>query len=198
MAAESNTTLLCPRCRTATPMDHLNTPAPVRCPHCGLLAYAAVFPAITRTPEPGKTGDLLLSDAEAGCFYHPNRKAAVACENCGRFLCALCDVELAGRHLCPACIEAGKKKGKIKDLNRTRLLHDEVALALALAPCFVFPITLVTAPTTLVYSFWFWKAPSSIVPRTKVRFVIAMIIAALQIAGWIAFYLLERRTRHGG
>ena len=34
----------------------------------------------------------------------------------------------------------------------------------------------------------YWKAPPSILPRTRVRSVIAIVLALLQIAGWIALF----------
>ena len=35
----------------------------------------------------------------------------------------------------------------------------------------------------------YWKAPPSILRRTKIRFVAAIIIALLQIAGWAALFI---------
>jgi hypothetical protein len=33
----------------------------------------------------------------------------------------------------------------------------------------------------------YWKAPGSIIPRSKIRFVLAFLIAGLQIVGWLFF-----------
>ena len=48
--------------------------------------------------------------------------------------CALCSIDFAGRHLCPACLESGKTKGKMADLENRRVLYDNIALAVSLLP----------------------------------------------------------------
>jgi hypothetical protein len=98
----------------------------------------------------------------------------------------LCNLELNGQHLCPACLETGKTKGKLKNLENHRTVYDNVALALAIFPLLIFYLTLITAPLTLYLAIRYWHAPTSIIPRrTKLRLVIAMVLAALQILGWI-------------
>jgi hypothetical protein len=34
----------------------------------------------------------------------------------------------------------------------------------------------------------YWRAPGSIIPRTKIRFILAFAIACLQIAAWALFF----------
>jgi predicted permease len=64
-----------------------------------------------------------------------------------------------------------------------RTLHDQVALSLALIPLVFFRAMIITAPTAIYPAIRKWYSPSSILPRTKVRFVIAISIGALQILG---------------
>ena len=42
----------------------------------------------------------------------PEHHHHLACDNCGRFLCSLCDVDIGAGHQCPACLESGKRKRK--------------------------------------------------------------------------------------
>jgi hypothetical protein len=147
-----------------------------------------VFPAALRPPGPSATGERVAIEGEASCFYHPAKRAVVPCESCGRFLCAVCDVEMNGQHLCPACIESGKNKGRMQKLQNRRTLYDSLALAVALFPMiFVYP-TIITAPIVLYIAIRRWNAPSSVVPRSRWRMVLAVIIALLQIAGWVAIF----------
>src|SRR5271155_1655973 len=83
------------------------------CPFCGTRTMIEIFPAMFRPIGNNSAGEKIVSSEDAACFYHPQKKAAIPCDNCGRFLCALCDVELNGQHLCPNCIQSGKKKGRI-------------------------------------------------------------------------------------
>ena len=129
-----------------------------------------------------------MVEGEASCFYHPQKKALLPCDGCGRFLCALCDCDLNGRHFCPTCLEAGRNKGKIKNLQKGRTLYDSIALSLAVLPVVVlFGIyfTFITAPMALYVAIRYWNAPLGIVRRTKVRYIVAIILSLIQIAVWV-------------
>ena len=146
-----------------------------------------IFPSFLRPAARGLAGTDLHSDNDACCFYHDGKLAVSACENCGRFLCALCDVDFAGRRLCPPCIEASRSDGQFAGLIRRRVLHDDVALAMALLPMLIPPATLFTAPAVIFYASRHWPSPGSVTRRrTHARSVIAMVLATLQAAIWIA------------
>ena len=138
---------------------------------------------------------MLVAD-EATCFYHPQKKAVLPCEGCGRFLCALCDCELHGQHFCPVCLEVGRKKRKIKSLENERTLYDRIALALAVLPMLIFYFTFVTAPAALFIALRHWNSPRSIVRPSRIRLVLAIIFASLQIIGWVVvIYFVTAKIR---
>jgi hypothetical protein len=171
----------------------------VSCAGCGVKLHADVYPAFFRPLTPGRDGEVLVIENEAGCFYHPQKKAVLPCEGCGRFLCALCDCELHGQHFCPACLQSGQKRGKIKQLEQERTLYDNIALSLAVYPLLIFYFTLVTAPTALIIAIRYWNAPRSIVHRTKARLVLAISIAGLELVGWaVGIYFIVTRWRPHG
>lgn len=186
----TNSILPCPRCHRPLPSARFKSSEMSPCPTCKAVLKAEVFPAFYKPITPGTTGEELLVDHEASCFYHPNKKAVVHCENCGRFLCALCDVELNDRHLCPNCLETGRTKGKLKNLDNSRTLYDTIALNIAVVPLisviFWF-FSIVTAPAAIFVAIRYWNAPSSLLPRTKIRFILAILFAVLEILGWIYF-----------
>lgn len=159
-----------------------------KCSSCGTPSLVYVFPAFFAHRQLGPANEGLLLDKEASCFYHPRKKAVTHCELCGRFLCSLCDVEFQGQHVCPACIRVGKEKGKIKDLEDSRVLYDDLALSVAIIPLLFFFLTFVTAPISIYISVRYWNASGSIIPRTKIRFIIAIILSFLQITGWGLFF----------
>jgi len=165
------------------------------CPACGVPLQVEVFPALFRRIHPGQSGETIMVEGESSCFYHPQKKAVLPCQGCGRFLCALCDCELNGQHFCPACLEAGKARGKIKNLENQRTLYDGIALSLAVYPMLIFYFTIVTAPVALFVAIRYWNAPRSIVHRTKIRYLAAIVLASMQIAGWVALFVFLA-TRH--
>ena len=181
----------CTKCEASLPVELLNAPGLSACPQCGALVRVDAFPALVNPPASTQEGEKLVTDTEAGCFFHPRKKAVVSCDGCGRFLCALCDVEIGGRHLCPLCLETGKKKKKMKNLETHRELYDNISLSLAVIPgitlIFWF-LTIITAPMSIYIAIRHWNSPTSILPRTKVRFIIAIIFSLLQIGGWALLF----------
>lgn len=172
-----------------------NQPDFAPCPACGVPLLTEVFPTLFRKTSAGQSGEAVMIEGESSCFYHPQKKAVLPCEGCGRFLCALCDCPLHGKHYCPTCLEAGKTKGKIKSLENQRMLYDQIALSLAVFPL-IFPyIILVTAPMAIFVAIRYWNAPRSILRRTRIRFIIAIVIALLEIAVLAMFIFLV--THHG-
>jgi len=187
--------LACPKCRAWLLEGVFNRPDLAPCPSCGIPLEIEVFPAFFREISPGQSAQPVMVEGESSCFFHPQKKAVVPCAGCGRFLCALCDCEFGKEHFCPACLEAGKSKGKIKALDNQRTRYDNIALALALLPFLIFYFTIVTAPMTLYVAIRYWNAPRGAVQKSRIRFILAIIIAVLQIGGWTTFFILVA-TKH--
>jgi hypothetical protein len=175
----------CSKCRKALPSALLNEPGLKDCPYCNAKTQVWTFPALVKPPEAPRKEDGFKFEDDAACFYHPTKRAVVPCSWCGRFLCSLCDVDFNDEHVCPACLVSGKQSHKVKRLETQRMLYDNLAMALAIWPMLIFYFTVITAPAVLFVVFRYYKAPSSVLPRTKVRFYIAGFIALLQIAGWV-------------
>ena len=175
----------CSKCKAILPAGQFNADVLVPCPSCGSAIAAYVFPALFREQRVIQAEKLVL-ETEASCFYHSEKKALVPCDSCGRFLCALCDVELNGQHLCPNCLDSGQKKGKLKSLENRRVLYDRIALTAAIVPLLFVWTSIIGAPLALYVALRHWNAPCSILGRSKTRFVVATILSALQILGWIA------------
>jgi hypothetical protein len=188
--------MTCLSCGFPLPTEFLNRAEMVACPGCRRPMRVDVYPAYVRPFAPAPAGERALMDGEAGCFYHPQRRAAVPCDACGRFLCALCDCELHGQHLCPTCLQTGRDQGRLRSLEQSRVRYDNVALALAILPLLVFYFTIITAPMTVYLVIRHWNTTLSVIPRSRVRFVLAFLIALLQLAGWaVLAYVVVRGLR---
>lgn len=180
----------CSKCSTLLPPDFINSGEFVECPICSSPVRVELFPAYFRELAKGSAGEALVIDTEASCFYHPQKKASVVCASCGRFLCALCDLELEGAHYCSSCLETAKEKGKIATIENRRHLYDDIALLLSLGGILIFYFSPVTAPISIYLAVKHWKKPTSIVRRqSKWRFITAIVLSSLQLLGWLALIL---------
>jgi hypothetical protein len=198
----SEASVTCGKCLRPLPALILNSTAPARCPSCNVSLHALVFPALFRPVARGEAGERVVSEGEASCYYHTQKKAVVPCNRCGRFLCALCDFELNGEHICPSCLESGKQKGKMERLEHDRILYDDIALALAVWPMILMcTLSFITAPAALFIAIRHWNAPNSVVRRGKARYILAIVLAALQLTAlvcWLVFFVAMRAHAKSG
>ena len=172
----------CPSCGRPLPGAACNTPEPTDCPSCHRAVQVEVFPAWFQPASVARPAEAILEEGFSSCFFHTQKKAIVACDACGRFLCALCDVEFNERHLCPACLQSGQAKGQIATLETQRMLWDSAALSLSLLPI------MISAPLALFCAIFSFFRPSSLVPRSRLRAYVAIVLSVVQIAGWILLF----------
>jgi hypothetical protein len=157
----------CPKCSLSLETTVFAPGTWVQCPACQSQLSATFLPALTSPPEGVTTasGERAI-EGEAVCFFHPEKRAANACQRCGRFVCALCDVPFGGKHLCPSCLDSTK----LPELLGNRLIWGRLAMLLGIAPllggfiCSFFWFTnLLTGPAAIFVAFWGWKKPPSLV-----------------------------------
>lgn len=170
------------------------------CPTCDARLRIHIFPALAR--EHDAPVETALSEGHSSCFYHAHKRAVITCENCGRFLCSLCDVEIGGVHCCPACLESGKRKQELVALEVQHTRYDRIALALTTMPfitLFFWWLSLLAAPAALFLVIRFWNRKSKILPGTHMINTIAGLLAIAEICGWIAlfYFLFQVQTSHG-
>ena len=98
----------CAKCEIPLPVD--DNGIPDFCPNCRRECAGHTFPAaLTATGEvsrPAETANVL---GEAACFYHDSKRAVVACDGCGRYLCADCRADWLGKTLCLGCIHTQRE-----------------------------------------------------------------------------------------
>ncbi|WFB36772.1 hypothetical protein P3T73_03225 [Kiritimatiellota bacterium B12222] len=152
------------------------------------------FPAYSRE---SKVMDAPRIEVEAGatCLHHSDRKAESICDECGMFMCSLCQTEHGGRPLCLNCFSTIH----LKELPAEKLgtgaqsyRYDNIALGLALIPLVImWPITCITAPVAIFMVIRHWKGhPYSVIPHSRARAIFAVLVALCEIIGWITLGLL--------
>jgi len=171
----------CGGCGAGLPREALAGLALVVC-SCGTASQVAIYPAFFTAEIHGDRPSLRGSD-DASCFYHPDKKAHVPCDACGRFLCTLCDIQMGDQHVCPACLESERQEGAPR-LETERVLHDSVTLTLAVAPITMWPLTIFTAPVALFRAIRDFNKPASLVRRARWRLALAALLALAQVVGW--------------
>ena len=187
----ANSPITCPNCGAFLPATVAELQSLAECPACLRSTEVTVFPAYERPVAVGVAAEKVVMEGEATCFYHPANRAQVPCDACGRFLCALCDLDLSGKHLCPQCLEKAMAKNTLQSVERTRTRWDIIVfllLLLPLMPCFMLFVPL-TALAALAFIGIKWKAPPSLVSNTRLRYIIFTILAVIELlAGSIMWW----------
>lgn len=176
----------CHRCRVALPETAEALQSLTVCPACQAGVNVAVFPGWTRRETTAQEAQAAVEAGEATCFFHNTKRAVVPCDHCGRFLCALCDFPVDGRHWCPGCLEASARKNQVEALERSRVRWDLIVWYLLGFPLLLFGWpAVVTAPAALVIALWKRGSPPSQVTRSRMWLNIGIGVALLEIAGVI-------------
>lgn len=175
----------CAKCNRSLPLDGLELPGRVTCSGCRNPQSVTLFPALGAEPEAPATSAPIF-EGDTACYYDPDKRAVAVCDDCGRFISEFHRVVLSSDHTtCLACLSNARSTSNKALTVRERTCYDNLALALAIVP----PLTLVglyfvifTAPATLYVVIRYWKrGPNSVIPRGRTRFVIAAIIAILEL-----------------
>src|SRR5258706_2552395 len=187
--------ICCASCSWPLGAEWWNRGAAVRCPSCGFPTMAAVFPAAARVPT-GAQPQTVDAEGEASCFFHPANRAEIPCDRCGRFLCHLCDLEVEGKHWCSSCLTAGVVAREGTTLEPRRMMYDSIALALVTLPVLLLPALILTASMALVLVFRHWRSVRSVVPRSRLRLILAGLLAVVDIGLLgILFWWISMTTR---
>jgi hypothetical protein len=187
-------TVACPECGGDVPPLETQT-GWQSCPYCEKRLQIRAWPVV----HSGANAAAAMPD-QATCFFHPDKAFQACCQRCGRFVCALCDLQLGAEHVCPTCFDRGRvgtgvDGGKAEWRHRD-VLYDSIALSLGWLWFLIWPVIVAAAPAAVFLHVKYRKAPHSyLIPRSGWRFWAAyagfvwlplLIVALIFIPRWIA------------
>lgn len=184
-------TLVCPSCGFVLTDEALEPT--ISCRRCNSRIEVSIFPAVARAAE-NHAHQVVVAE-EASCYFHLDRVADFACSRCGRFLCPLCRIPWVGEDICPLCLETASTGAEGDKLASSRFHFDGLALLLSTAPLPTIFFSMFTAPVALGFALFTFRKNCSIVSRSKVRFILAILFSTATIVGWIVFFVYAFRHR---
>lgn len=145
------------------------------CPYCDKRLQIRVWTAARQNANAASA-----MPEQATCFFHPEKAFQACCQWCGRFMCALCDLQLGAEHVCPVCFERGRAdmqlNGDKTEWRHRDVLYDSIAIAVGWGWIVVWPVFVVALPATVVLHVKYRKAPRSyLIPRSGWRFWMAYV-----------------------
>lgn len=145
------------------------------CPYCEKRLQVRTWPIARQT-----SNAVSAMPEQATCFFHPDKAFHACCQRCGRFVCALCDLQLGAEHVCPTCFERGRADsgltgGKAEWRHRD-VLYDSIAVSLGWAWIIFWPVVVAALPATIFLHVKYRRAPRSyLIPRAGWRFWLAYV-----------------------
>jgi hypothetical protein len=145
------------------------------CPYCQKRLQMRFWPPVRRS-----TSAVAAMPDQATCFFHPDKAFQACCQRCGRFVCALCDLQLGSEHVCPTCFERGRADSRLgqgkAEWRHRDVLYDSIALALGWAWIIIWPVIVVALPIAIFLHAKYRKTPRSyLIPRPGWRFWVAYV-----------------------
>ena len=160
------------------------------CSACQAVNYLTIFPAATEIEQAARAEAVHEDLAEASCFFHDNKQAEVSCEQCGRFLCGLCRIDIGSEVRCPDCLTEAKNKDRSQKHNKGDLgrftdratRYDNIVLWLAICPITLIGVYFfwLTAPLAIIFSILWWNKPNGMVKHGRIKYVLAILFAIPQ------------------
>lgn len=187
--------ITCPKCVTQLQVTaDFTSGQDFACSNCNWTLQANVFPAIQREPEKGVRADPITGFGEATCLHHPDHAAVSICDNCGAYMCKLCELPVNGEKLCPDCFNRGA--GSISHKGQHRVfLYDDAVLWGAILPLFTIWGLFISVPLVLWFSISkFNRVVTPYRRHSHWKFVTAIVLAILQAFAitWLIVYLVTQ------
>jgi hypothetical protein len=146
-----------------------------RRPYCGEQLQIRAWPVLRHN-----TNSLSALPEQATCFFHPEKAFQGCCQRCGRFVCALCDLQLGTEHVCPTCFDRGRSETRVEggkaEWRHRDVLYDSIAVSLGWMWILVWPVFVAALPGSIFLHIKYRNAPRSyLIPRSGWRFWVAYV-----------------------
>lgn len=184
--------VMCPHCSLEIPAD----PQWQSCPYCQKSLQMRIWPVVRQN----NNAKAAVAD-QSTCFFHPEKVFQACCQRCGRFVCALCDLQLGVEHVCPACFERGRNNSGTgtgqAEWRYRDVLYDSIAITVGWGWILVWPVIVAAIPAVIILHVKYRKAPRSyLIPRSGWRFWVAYLGVAwlpmLIVIFWFARRMMGR------
>ena len=132
---------------------------------------------------------VIAGEADARCRYLSDLKAETVCEACGALLSQPAAISWAEKYWCLPCVHRLRRdeKGDGSGFVAERKIYDNLALMMV---TLLSPVSLLTAPVALYFLVRYRKAPRGLVPRSSLRWWLALIFSLLSLGVWLGLLAL--------
>jgi len=181
----------CPHCNG---LNEFTAPVAQReaftCRFCRTAATVEVFPAYGRGFQPGRAG-VAVGGEEAACYFHAEKRAEAACDQCGRYVCALCEIHVGGRHFCPQCFGGDANRPAASSVTeRSRAMPGRLGFWVAFGSFLLGPLAMIGGPMAVYWGIQGFRVPGSLTgKRNRVLAGLAVLLGLAETTLWLVLLL---------
>lgn len=189
----------CTACHTPLLLDLENAlETEITCPGCGAVQFQQIYSAYACGPRSDDVAPLV--DGNTACFFHETSPAAHICDDCGRYLCALCTLAVPTpansppdfpARLCPECfrrrVDREPAEGQWDLFQPEYIRYDLLALLLVIGPVVIFPfylLTILSGPMAVYVAIRYWRVCRTPVGRPRAGLILALILGFIEMMFW--------------
>ena len=182
----ADSSIQCHRCQWKLPTGRNELQGLTTCPSCYTRLSVYLFPAWGRATQVGTAAQPISDSQEAACFFHADKRAVIPCDQCGRFLCSLCDFPIGNRHYCGSCVEKSAQGTHLGELERNRKRWDIQIWYWLVLPIFVcFYLIPITSIVAIVLGIQKRNVLPSLVSRSRLWIQAGIAFGILEFIGFI-------------
>ncbi|PCJ63048.1 MAG: hypothetical protein COA79_02740 [Planctomycetota bacterium] len=172
----------CISCKSRISLTDIIDSTLVNCRRCGSKLEINYFPSLFTSLNKGEKAAAILSDEEASCFNHPEKKASALCSSCGIYICNLCELNIHDKHFCPNCFNNNTTEKEINPFIKNPVLYSNVAISIVIIGFLTGVGFFATGPYVVYYGYKHFKKEESLIKgRSPIKFGIAIFLAIVQI-----------------
>lgn len=175
----------CVKCSIFIPWTEISLESTTLCRNCGKLQDITLFSAVYRKLVNNNPETREALPEEASCYYYPEKRAQYVCGLSGRFICEAAATDWEGKKVSLEALLRLQREKSEDSLKTEAILYDDIALATAVFPLLIWPLTLFTPAVVFYYIIRYWReGPTGIIRRSRWRYLVAGFLAIGQWALW--------------
>jgi hypothetical protein len=179
---------LCPICQTGVFTPGTSPVSEVVCTKCGTELSVTIFDNVGRPLPVGEGARTISDSSEASCYNHFTKMAVCGCDNCGKLMCTVCNIDVENKHFCPDCVLNPVVARTFPQLVNERLCEEKsvwLTAWLGAYPLFV----CLSIPLTIGLSIVFWSRPGSLIGNSRSWMLGGVLLSIFSPIIFIAFCL---------
>lgn len=176
----------CQSCGYFIPLNKYVGKDAVNCPSCKKAIQIFIFPELFRPIVKGNSAESAIEGLDSSCFAHSDKKAKTICDECGSYICDLCEMPKEDKSICVKCFNKEVKVEEKSPFDRVYRRYSSIASQLLIFSVLIWFVSILAAPIALFISLRFRNAEEGFFKgKRKKQKITYAVIASMILTCWV-------------